>query len=94
MRFQNVYAYNLHMPPKVFIILLNWPSQLIHQYFTHKFVQISLFANISPLQNLPCTILALLILTFFIQSIEAIKPSTTSCEDPFGIGSDEEDTIY
>ena len=80
---------NLHMPPKVFIILLNWPSQLIHQYFTHKFVQIQYFTP--PKFAMYGT---LLILTFFIQSIEAIKPSTTSCEDPFGIGSDEEDTIY
>ena len=44
---------NFHAPPKVFIILLNRPSQLIRQYFTRQLVQVSLFAKILPLQNFP-----------------------------------------
>ena len=44
---------NFHAPPKVFIILLNRISQLIRQYFTRQLVQVSLFANILPLQNFP-----------------------------------------
>ena len=44
---------NFHVPPKVFIILLNCISQLIRQYFTRQLVQVSLFANILPLQNFP-----------------------------------------
>ena len=42
---------NFRVPPKVFIILLNRPSQLIRQYFPRQLVQVSLFANILPLQN-------------------------------------------
>ena len=44
---------NFCAPPKVFIILLNRISQLIRQYFTRQLVQVSLFANILPLQNFP-----------------------------------------
>ena len=44
-RLQN-YLYILHG-------LLNRPSQLIRQYFIHQLVQVSLFANILPLQNFP-----------------------------------------
>ena len=44
---------NFRAPPKVFVILLNRISQLIHQYFTRQLVQVSLFANILPLQNFP-----------------------------------------
>ena len=40
-------------PPKVFIVLLNRPSQLIRQHFPRQLVQVSLFANILPLQNFP-----------------------------------------
>ena len=40
---------------KVFIFsqLVNRPSQLIRQYFTCQLAQVSLFANISSLQNFP-----------------------------------------
>ena len=51
-----------YAPPKVFIILkdfLNWPNQLIRQYFTCQLVQVSLFANILPLQNFPRTVVVL-----------------------------------
>ena len=44
---------NFRAPPKVFIIPLNRPSQLIRQYFTRQLVQVSLFAKILPLQNFP-----------------------------------------
>ena len=43
---------NFHVPPKTF----NYNSrtnQLIRSYFTRQLVQISLFANILPLQNFP-----------------------------------------
>ena len=42
---------NFRAPPKVFITVLI--SQLIRQYFTRQLVQVSLFANILPLQNFP-----------------------------------------
>ena len=45
---------NFWVPPKVFIILfINHTSQLIRQYFTRQLAQVSLFANILPLQNFP-----------------------------------------
>ena len=44
---------NFCEPPKAFIILLNYISQLIWQYFTCQLVQVSLFANILSLQNFP-----------------------------------------
>ena len=44
---------NFRTPPKAFIILLNCTNQLIRQYFARQLVQISLFANILPLQNFP-----------------------------------------
>ena len=44
---------NFRAPPKVFIILLNRPGQVIRQYFPYQLVQVSLFANILPLQNFP-----------------------------------------
>ena len=45
-----------YVPPNVFIFsqwLVNRPNQLIRQYFTRQLVQVSLFANILPLQNFP-----------------------------------------
>ena len=45
-----------YAPPNVFIFsqsLVNRPNQLIRQYFTRQLVQVSIFANILPLQNFP-----------------------------------------
>ena len=60
---------NFRVPAKVFVIVLNRPTQLICQYFPSQLIQVSLFANILPLQNFPMYGILLTLIHSFIKQI-------------------------
>ena len=51
---------------QTYLYFSNWPNQLVRQYFTRQLVQVSLFANILPLQNFPTYGMCLLVVYMYV----------------------------